>query len=121
MTTQAGFKKYLKAALEMALSDESSGDDKGNLRWMHRRCRRGVRKNWTDLTSEEFLEQYLWCVGSIQKKFTVWEKHFPAAMKLFRQCNARKIIREVTVIRSEWEASKCNLKSRMVEAVLSTA
>jgi len=80
-----------------------------------------VKKNLTDLQPEEFLEAYLWCVGSIQKKFTTHEKKFPDQKVLFRQCDPKKITRNADKIRSEWKKSKCDLNLRMFEAVVTTA
>jgi hypothetical protein len=70
MTAQTkNFRAYLKRAVDRALKDAAEGNDDGNLEWFSELARRGVQRNWDDLTSEYFLEQYLWCVGSIRKKY----------------------------------------------------
>jgi len=80
-----------------------------------------VLANWTALTPRLFLEQYLRCVGSIQKKYATHELHFPAQMRLFRECSAAKIARDAELIWAEWQSEKCDLNGRMVKAVIDTA
>jgi hypothetical protein len=115
------FSAYLKSAVDLALRDEKEQTDNGNLKWIGELARRGVKRNWSDLTPERFLEQYLWCVGSIQKKYWVHEKHFPLQVELFRQCKAADITRDAAKIRDEWAAKRCDLNTRMLNAVIDTA
>jgi len=117
----AQFKNYLQQALDYALCDEREENDYGNLKWVHELSRKGVQQNWTELTAATFLKQYLWCVGSIQKKYCTHEKYYPSQKKLFRNCNAKRIASEAKLIRKEWETSKCDLNSRMLEAMIFTA
>jgi hypothetical protein len=115
------FRTYLKAAVDRALEDEHTGEDSGNLQWIHNLARRGAEKNWKALTPKGFLEQYLWCVGGIQKRYKVREAHFPLQVKLFHSCDATAISHHETAIRASWRKDKCDLNSRMFEAVISTA
>jgi hypothetical protein len=119
--SQNAFAVYLKAALAQALHDEATGADNGNLNWIHTLARRGVRTNWSNLTAEAFLEQCLWCVGSIQKDYAAHERNFPSQVALFRQCNPDEIARQANQIREDWAKSKCYLSGSMVDAVLHTA
>lgn len=121
MTTQkTTFGNYLERAVTLALADEDK-DDGGSLKWMLDKANQGVVKNWTDLPPEDFLAEYLWCVGSIRKKFTTHKKKYPEQQKLFLQCDPRKIALNADSIRSTWKVSKCDLNSRMFEAVVTTA
>ena len=88
---------------------------------MHELARRGVRANWEALTPSGFLEEYLWCVGSVQKTYTAHLRHFPRQKQLFRDCDPVRIAQEADQVRAEWQASKCNLNNKMVEAVIETA
>src|SRR5438552_2291069 len=114
------FREYLQKAVNLALEDEGK-EDGDNLKWILERTRKGVKKNWTDLQPQEFLEEYLWCVGGIRKRFTTRAKKYPDQVKLFRECDPKKVTLDAERIRSEWKHSKCDLNSRMLEAVLSTA
>jgi hypothetical protein len=120
-TEKQAFGVYLKRAVDRALKDELDETDNGNLQWFAELARRGVRKNWTDLTPQGFLEQLLWCIGSIRKKYWVHEKHFPGQMVLLRQCKPADILRDADKIRTEWVAKKCDLNMKMLEAVIGTA
>jgi hypothetical protein len=117
------FPEYLKAAIEMAVSDEAIEADNGELQCIHKRCRSGVRNNHENLNSTTFMKEYLWCVGSIQKpydrrlKYKYWDKQ----LTLFRQCDALRIISEAIAIRKEWENSHCDLKKEMVDSVMFAA
>src|SRR5438874_1861173 len=115
------FRAYLKRAVALALKDEREKNDDGNLQWFWELARRGVRRKWSDLTPAGFLEQYLWCVGSIQKKYWVHLQHFPEQMALLRQCNAAEIVCDAADIRVEWSTNKRDLNTRMLEAVIGTA
>jgi hypothetical protein len=112
------FGAYLKAALELALRNEYEGEDDGNLQCIHERCRRGVQTNWIALTREQFLAEYLWCVGSIRKKYPVHLRHYPKQMKLFHQCKAARIVADADAIRASWTNDRCDLNKRMFDAVM---
>jgi len=122
MTSQTQtFRAYLKKAVDRALKDEAEGNDNDNLKWFSELARRGVHRSWDDLTPEHFLEQFLWCVGSIQKRYATHERHFPDQMVLFRKCNATAIAHDAEKIRAEWAAKKCDLNGKMLQAVIATA
>lgn len=118
---QDGFSQYLKSAYDLALEAERDGSDAGHLKMVCDLCRKGVRANHDTLDSRRFLQEYLWCVGSIQKDFDTREGYWESQLELFRQCDAARIAAEENVIRAEWEESKCYMNGRMVEAVIGTA
>jgi hypothetical protein len=115
------FRDYVRAAWVRALADQASGEDGGELRWIHDLCRRGVRENWLLLTAERFLTALLWCVGSVQRRYTVRVNFWDAQLALFRGGDASRIARERDGIRAEWSADKCCLNRDMVEAVIEPA
>jgi hypothetical protein len=126
-TTPATFEDYLRATLLFALDAEATGKDNGAMRRHLDRVKRGVEANWAAITPESFLRDYLFCVGSIQKKYqrrmdtslgpSYWERQ----LKLFRHGSANSIVLEEHAIRSEWAAAKVDLSPKMVEATLDTA
>lgn len=121
MPTTKDFGVYLKEAVASALADQDARKDDGNLLWMYKLSRQGVQANSDALTPEGFLEQYLWCVGSIRKKYWVHSRHFPAQMELFCQCSADAIMGKVKDIRRSWsQECKCDLNSRMLDAMIDT-
>lgn len=121
LTKKRAFAAYLERAVKVAVADDKSKEDSGNLMWILDRASRGVKRNWKTLRPEEFLAEYLWCVGSIRKKFTTHTEKYPDQEKLFCGCDPKKIARNAKAIRSTWKKSKCDLNSRMFEAVISTA
>jgi endonuclease III len=121
ISTKDSFANYLKEAVHRAISDEKTEADEGNLRWIIDLARTGVLKHWTELTPKRFLEQYLWCVGSIAKDYATHEKYFQAQVDLFRRCDAARIVAEVGAIKAEWDINKSYLNTKMVEAVIATA
>jgi len=115
------FAEYLEAAVDKALSDAAAGTDNGDLEWINKRCRKGVRQNHENLDSLEFLEAYLSGVGIISKDYDVRQRHWEGQMELFRRCDARRVVSDVISIWREWENSKCYLNKRMVNSVIFTA
>jgi hypothetical protein len=116
-----GFRNYLKKALSFVLQAEKDKRDKGDLQSIHQVCRGDNKTKLAALTPQAFLENYLWCIGSIQKKIRVHEAHFPEQMELFRQCDAQRITQDAAAIREEWQGEKRDLNGRMVEAMVATA
>jgi hypothetical protein len=109
------FRAYLQKAADKALHDDPT------LQGLHKLCRRPVLRNWKGIKPEEFLAEYLWCVGSIRKKFHNHQKYYPCQKELFRRCKPDQIVSDARSIRAEWKKCKRDLNSKMVEAVIMTA
>jgi hypothetical protein len=115
------FHEYLRLAVERARNDEAHGADDRQLQWINCHCRRGVRANADRITSASFLEDYLWCVGSTQKDYTVRARHWNGQVALFRDCDAHQIVADACAIQAEWAASKRYLSPKSVTAMLDVA
>jgi hypothetical protein len=117
------FRDYVHDAVGMTLRDADLGNSKGGLNWICDRARKGVRQNAAELSPIDFLEEYLWCVGSIRKKYPTHVKYFPTQKELFLNCDACQITRNAEVIRAAWDRpeGRCDLSPRMFNAVLWTA
>src|SRR5215469_15034875 len=96
------FQSYLAAAVAKALQDEADGSDNGELQYIHDLCRKGVQHNWAELAAKQFLTQYLWCVGSIQKNYEVHVGHWKNQLALFRHGDTKRIAKQAAQIRKEW-------------------
>src|SRR5438094_146454 len=113
------FVAYLTKAVSAALRRARSGDDDGTLWRMSRLCRTGVEDNWEALTEREFMKQFLWVVGAIQKTIEEHRRYYPLQVKLFRGCAPEAILRNRRLILEQWHTKRRDLNRRMVEAVLS--
>lgn len=67
--TPPTFAEYLRHAVTFAMEAYESGADKGALKRRLLRLRQSVHANWTATTSEQFMREYIFCVGSIQKPY----------------------------------------------------
>lgn len=112
------FVAYLTEALKTALRRVARGEDGGTLRRISKLCRRGVKPNWDALGKREFLREFLWAVGAIQKPVDQHERYYPVQLRLFRGCSARAILRDRALILDQWHGERRNLNRRMVDSVL---
>lgn len=112
------FTVYLSKAIEAALERADTGDDEGALWDMNELCRRGVKRNWDTLTDREFLKEFLWVIGAIQKPIERHKRYYPLQVKLFRRCSPKAILEDRVRILAEWHSERRDLNRRMVDAML---
>ncbi|MCK6529724.1 hypothetical protein L6R50_19935 [Myxococcota bacterium] len=121
------FTEYLEAALDHALSTSDNGTDGGELEDVVALCAAGVATNHAGLTGQNFLRQFLWCVGSQQKNYDVRMSERPGGsfwaqqQAIFHDCDPGAVVAHARVIEASLEAERRYLSPAMVSATLSVA
>lgn len=121
------FRDYLSRAASFSIDAYESGADKGALNRRLLRLEHSVEENWAAVTPAQFMQDYIFCVGSIQKKYArrMDDRRGPSyrqlQLALLRDGDPGRITNEAHEVRAEWKARKVDLSPKMVDAALDTA